>query len=96
MNMIAVDTHEEVQELKAAGFTGAQAEAVTRIVRKAQDIDLSSLAAKNDLPVTKADLQRDLANTKVEMLKRRVIGAIGIQMIVIFGAVIALTRTIPH
>jgi hypothetical protein len=117
MNMIAIDTHEVVQELKAAGFTEAQAEAVTRIVRKSQDIDLSSLATKNDLAVTKADLQRDLAelradlqrdlaalradlqrdlgNTKGEMLKW-VIGSIGIQTIVILGAVIALTRTMPH
>jgi hypothetical protein len=135
MNMIAIDTHEVVQELKAAGFTEAQAEAVTRIVRKSQDIDLSSLATKNDLAVTKADLQRDmgelklnlaevkadlqrdlaelradlqrdlaalradlqrdLGNTKAEMLKW-VIGSIGIQTIVILGAVIALTRTVPH
>jgi hypothetical protein len=135
MNMIAIDTYEVVQELKAAGFTEAQAESVTRIVRKAQDVDFSVLANKNDLASTKADLQlslaalelklaevkaglqrdlfevkaglqrdladvraelqRDLANTKSE-LQKWIIGATGIQTIVILGAVIALARAISH
>jgi hypothetical protein len=102
MNMVIIDTHEVVLELKAAGFTEAQAEAVTRVVRKAQDIDLSALANKNDLAEVKvniaevkADLQRDLANIKAELLKW-IIGSIGVQTIVILGAVIALTRTMPH
>lgn len=139
MSIVAIDTHEVVQELKAVGFTEAQAEAVTRVVRKAQDVDLSTLATKNDLALTKADLQlnlaevkaelqlnlaevkaglqhdlaevkaglqhdlaevkaelhRDLATTKSELLKW-IIGSIGIQTIVILGAVIALTRTLPH
>ena len=59
MNVIAIDTHEVVKELKAAGFSEDQAEAVTRVVRRAQDIDLSALAMKVDLD----GLRRD---TKVE------------------------------
>ena len=41
--------HELVKDLKASGFTDAQAEAVTRAVRMAQDLDLSNLATKTDL-----------------------------------------------
>ncbi len=44
-----LDTHELVNELKASGFTDAQAEAVTRAVRLAQDLDLSNVATKTDL-----------------------------------------------
>ncbi len=44
-----LDTHELVKDLKASGFTDAQAEAVTRAVRQAQDLDLSNLATKIDL-----------------------------------------------
>ncbi|MGH7031403.1 MAG: hypothetical protein ACREE9_06785 [Stellaceae bacterium] len=41
--------HELVKDLKASGFTDAQAEAVTRALRMAQDLDLSNLATKTDL-----------------------------------------------
>jgi hypothetical protein len=44
-----LDTHELVKDLKASGFTDAQAEAVTRAVRLAQDLDLSNVATKTDL-----------------------------------------------
>lgn len=82
--MIALDTHEVVKDLKAAGFTDEQAEAVTRAVRKAQEVDLSNL-------VTKTDLQVGLAETKAEILKWMV-SSIGVQTVVIIGAVIALVR----
>ena len=44
-----LDTHELVKDLKASGFTDAQAEAVTRAVRQAQDLDFSNIATKTDL-----------------------------------------------
>lgn len=44
-----LDTHALVKDLKASGFTDEQAEAVTRAVRLAQDLDLSNLASKTDL-----------------------------------------------
>ncbi len=93
MSAIPFDTHEVAKELKAAGFTDEQAEAVTRVVRNAQNVDLSNLATKTDLAVfaTKADLQVGLAETKAEILKWMV-GTIGIQTVVIIGAVIALVR----
>ncbi len=56
MSAITLDTHEIVKELTKAGFTEAQAEAVTRVVKKGQDIDIAHLATKADLAETKADL----------------------------------------
>jgi hypothetical protein len=120
MNAIPFDTHEVVKVLRAAGFTDEQAEAVTRVVRDAQSIDLSNVATKADLTIfatkadlavfatkadlttfaTKADLTTfatkvDLAETKADMLKWMV-GAIGVQTVVIIGAVIGLARLTGH
>ena len=44
-----LDTHELVKNIKASGFTDAQAEAVTRAVRLAQDLDLSNVATKTNV-----------------------------------------------
>jgi hypothetical protein len=88
MAVTSLDTHEVVKELLAAGFTGDQAEAVTRVVRRSQDIDLSNLA-------TKADLQVGLAETKSEILKW-MIGSFGVQTVVILGTVAALVKTLVH
>jgi hypothetical protein len=41
MSAVPFDTHAVVKELKAAGFADDQAEAVTRLVRNAQAVDLS-------------------------------------------------------
>ena len=56
MSTITFDTHEIVKELTKAGFTEAQAEAVTSAVKKSQDTDTAHLATKTDLAETKADL----------------------------------------
>jgi hypothetical protein len=62
-----LDTLEVVKELKAAGFTEDQAEAVTRVVRRSQDIDLSSFATKADVIALKADLTALEASLKAEL-----------------------------
>jgi hypothetical protein len=138
MSDTSFDTHEIVKDLKAAGFTDEQAEAVTRVVKNARTIDLRSLATKADLTAlatkvdlvpfatkadlvpfatkadlvpfaTKADLvpfatktdlvpfatKVELAETKAEIIKWMVT-TIGIQTIVIIGAVIALVRMGSH
>ena len=64
-----LDTHEVVKELKAAGFTDEQAEAVTRAVKKSQDIDFSDLATKGDLAALRAELKTDSAELKAELIK---------------------------
>ena len=62
----ALDTHETVKSLTAAGFTDAQAEALTAVVKQAVDIDLSNIATKTDI----ADLRREMAEMKAELVKR--------------------------
>jgi basic membrane lipoprotein Med (substrate-binding protein (PBP1-ABC) superfamily) len=61
----ALDTHETVKSLTAAGFTDAQAEALTAAVKQAVDIDLSNIATKTDI----ADLGREMAEIKAELVK---------------------------
>jgi hypothetical protein len=106
MAVTTLDTHEVVKELLAAGFTGDQAEAVTRVVRRSQDIDLSNLmtkadlqmalaATKADVSAVKSDLQTALAETKSEILKWMT-GSFGVQTLVILGTVVALVKTLVH
>jgi hypothetical protein len=66
MALTGLDTHELVKDLKAAGFTDDQAEAVTRAVKHVREIDFSDLATKADMAnfTTKTDvasLKADLA-----------------------------------
>ena len=84
MSAIAFDTHEMVKELKAAGFSDDQAEAVTRVVRRSHAADVADIA-------TKAELKAELAETKAEIIKW-MFGTIGFQTLIILGAVIALAR----
>ena len=67
MNVVALDTHEVVKELKAAGFTDEQAEAVTRQLRRVQDIDLSNLATKTDLAAVATKVDLAAAATKADV-----------------------------
>src|ERR1700733_7871166 len=59
---MTIDTLEVAKELKAAGFTDAQAEALTRVVSRAQDVDLSQLATKSDLTRMETELRSQLAS----------------------------------
>ena len=99
MTVTALDTHEVGKELRAVGFTDQQAEAVTLVLRKSQEIDLSNLMTKADLQLgtasAKADLQIGLADTKAEILKWMV-GTVSVQTVIILGAVAALARSVPH
>jgi hypothetical protein len=60
-----LDTHETVKSVTAAGFTDAQAEALTAAVKQAVDFDPSTLATKTDL----ADLRCKMAGMKAELVK---------------------------
>lgn len=61
----ALDTHETVKRLTAAGFTDAQAEALTEAVKQAVDLDISNLATKTDI----AEIRREMAEVKAELVK---------------------------
>lgn len=97
MTVIALDTHAIVKELKAAGFNEAQAEAVTRVVQQAQDVDLSNLATKvdlkTDIEALRIAMKADMAEMKADILKW-MFGAIGFQTLIILGAVIMLARLV--
>jgi propanediol dehydratase small subunit len=62
-----LDTHEVVKELRAVGFADEQAEAVPRVIRSSQDIDLSNLVTKTDLQLTKTELQNELASVTTDL-----------------------------
>ena len=67
MAVVALDTHAVVKELQAAGFSEAQAEAVTRAVRRAQDVDLSHLATKSDIQGLRMEIDGLRAGTKADL-----------------------------
>jgi hypothetical protein len=71
MVISSIDTHEIVKDLKAAGFTEEQAEAVTRAVKQAQDLDLSNLATKTDLAELRTDFTELRAATKTDLAELR-------------------------
>jgi hypothetical protein len=82
MMISTLDTHELVKDLKASGFTDEQAEAVTRAVRLAQDLDVSNLATKTDI----ADLRREIAEVELRLIKW-VIG-VGVSAVLAVGGMI--------
>jgi hypothetical protein len=70
MALATFDTHELVKDLQAAGFTEDQAEAVTRAVKNAREIDLSDLATGADvaaLEMNVAGMKTEIAGVKTEI-----------------------------
>ena len=87
----SLDTHELVKDLKASGFTDAQAEAITRAVRQAQDFDLSNLATKTDV----ADLRREIAEVELRLIKW-VIGVGVAAALAVGGMIWTATQILLH
>jgi hypothetical protein len=102
----SLDTHETVKALTAAGFSDSQAEALTAVVKRAVDIDLSNITTKADLAdlrrelsIEIADLRRELAQLELRLIKW-VIG-VGIAATLGVGGMIwtamqVLLRGFPH
>ncbi len=65
MALTIFDTHELVKDLKAAGFTDDQAQAVTRAVKHTRDFDFSDLATKADL--ANLGTKEELASLKADI-----------------------------
>lgn len=96
MNAIALDTHAFVKELTAAGFSEAQAEAVTSVVQRTRDVDAADLATRSDIALLRSELDHkatkaDLGEFKADILKW-MFGAIGFQTLVVVGAVAGLYK----
>jgi hypothetical protein len=85
-----LDTHELVKDLKASGFTDQQAEAVTRAVRLAQELDVSNLATKADLAALRGDLDTKLSTLELRLLK----WMIGVAIAAVLAITGALTGVI--
>ena len=84
MTSATFDTLKVARRLRDAGLPEAQADALTEAMRE-------SVSAA-DL-VTKADLKVELSELRADILKW-MFGVVGVQTLVILGAVIALVRTI--
>lgn len=65
----ALDTHERVKSLTAAGSTDAQAEALTAVMKCAADIDLSNLATKTDMALLRGEIETKIADVKTDVIK---------------------------
>ncbi len=98
MAITALDTHQTVKDLTAAGFTDSQAEALTQALRQVQQIDLSDLTTKADLSELRnemkfefAAVRREMAETKTELIKW-VLG-IGFAQVAMILAVLKLFPT---
>ncbi|MDD9994456.1 MAG: DUF1640 domain-containing protein [Dehalococcoidia bacterium] len=66
MNTIAFDTLKASRNLKAAGFSEAQADAIIGTVG---DSFTDTVATKADLAAVKAELKQDIAGLKADMFK---------------------------
>ncbi len=94
MAISTLDTHQTVKDLTAAGFTDAQAEALTSALRQVQQIDLSDLATKGDLKteitVLRAEMDTKLAELKADII--RWVFGIGLAQV---AAIVALLKLLP-
>ena len=90
-----LDTLKVSRDLRKAGFDEKQAEALIAVVQEASALDLSHLATKNDLTVTKSDLLRAIAESNKDTLKW-VIGMIMGSTLINVATMIALVKLLGH
>lgn len=93
MTIITFDTHEFIKELKNAGFSEQQAEAITNLQKTVigttleqakHDHQLDDLATKRDLKELELKVAKDIAESKAELI-RWVVGVRVLQMTLIVG-----------
>ena len=88
MTAITFDTLKLARKLEAAGFQPRQAADTAEALAESM-AEVSGLATKEDVYT----LRRDIAETKVELLKW-LIGLIGFQTLAVLGGVAALIKLI--
>ncbi|MGZ8180781.1 MAG: coiled-coil domain-containing protein, partial [Methylobacter sp.] len=102
MTTLTFDTHEFIKELKNAGFSEQQAEAITNLQKTAisttleqvkHDHQLDDLATKRDLKELELKVAKDIAESKAELI-RWVVGVGVLQMTLIVGLMLKLTHSI--
>ena len=101
MSTLTFDTHEFVKELKEAGFSEQQAEAITRLQKTAinstleqarHDYELDDLATKRDLKELELKLELKIAESKAELI-RWVVGVGLLQITIITALILKLAGT---
>ena len=99
MSTLTFDTHEFIKKLKDAGFSEAQAETLTDLQKitvsntleqAKHDYHLDDLATKRDLNEGQLKLQKEIAETKANLVKWLV--AVGLlQITIITGLLLRLS-----
>lgn len=90
--MLVFDTHKFYKRLEKSGFTKDQAETVTDLVKETQESGFreigEKLATKEDIIITKSDLELKIQQTKVDLIKW-IVG--GILTVLLFNTGMVLT-----
>lgn len=89
-----LDTHRIVKRLRDAGVPDELAETWTDILRETRELDLSQLATKGDLELVRADLRREIGDTRTELIKWTV-GVGFAQVVTLIGALFAFLKLFP-
>jgi hypothetical protein len=108
MTTITFDTLELAKELKTAGFTEPQAEAVARAFKRSHDIDHIGDATRVDIATAKGesvavrdrlnDLERKLGETELRLkgdlreLELRMIIKLGVMLLAMSGIIVAALK----
>ena len=99
-----LDTHRIVKRLMEAGFSDAQAETVTDVVREARVSDISDLVTKADLVASEARIEARISavepkissvETKISDAKADIIKWVIGLLFVQGGIVVSLIRLLP-
>jgi hypothetical protein len=99
MTTLTFDTHDFVKKLKGAGFSEEQAEILTDLQKATvqntleqarHDYELDNLTTKRDLKELELNLQKEIAETKAELV-RWVVGVGLLQITIIAGLIFRLT-----
>ena len=67
MHYKTFDTHKYIKSLQETGFNEQQAEVLVKSLLESRDFDLSILATRQQVTAVKSDLQKDIAEVKVEI-----------------------------
>ncbi len=109
MSSITFDTHEYIKELKNAGFSEQQAEAITNLQKTTitatleqakHEYHLDDLATKRDLKELEFRLESRIKDTELKIVEtkaeliRWVVGVGVLQMTLIVGLMLKLTHSI--
>lgn len=86
MATITFDTLRFANTLKEAGVPPGQAEAEAKALSEIFEVNLQELATQQDLKLLEANLRRDIAETKAELI--RWVVAVGVLQITLIAALL--------